>query len=324
MPIKDEKIIEIISTKNKIPKSSPYSILSGWNNNRVCIFDEKYVVKLGGFYGENDIFFHQQKLLEQLSSAGAKVPKIIDAGLIEGEKFLLMTKIPGRTLAQLWPKINQEERDNYFIQIGEELKKYHSIKFNEYAIAICQKKPKINLLDAVNTTIDFSKIKKLQSKPAREMFEWVFDYHEKNKSLLDETGTAVLVFNDIRLENVMADGGEISGFVDFDWLCQAAPDYELAKTIYYMYAPQYFSDASLVEQMHAPMKNEINALKETYPEIFDTSNLTNRLRMYFIRNILYLLEKYQNDPVENILARANFIFDAFYKSDKLETFMFNI
>lgn len=322
MPEKDKKTIEEIAAKNKISKSNLYTVLPGWNNNRVCIFDEKYVIKLGGMYGDIDIFSHQQKLLKKLFASEAKVPKIIDAGIANGEKYLLMTKIPGQTLAQLWPTLDKKERDNYFFQVGEELKKYHSIKFDAYAIAICQNRPKNNLLDAVDTTIDFSKTGNLQNQSAREMFEWISDYYQKNKKNLNESGTAALVFNDIRLENILASEGKISGFVDFDWLCQAAPDYELAKAVYYMYAPQYFSDASLVESMQAPMKNEINAFKKAYPDIFDTPNLVIRLRMYFIRNILYLLEKYQNEPIEAILERAAFIFDAFYKSNKLETFLF--
>jgi aminoglycoside phosphotransferase len=319
---KDKKTIEEIGSKNKISKSNPYNILPGWNENRVCIFDEKHVIKLGGMYGDIDIFSHQQKLLKKLFASGAKVPEIIDAGMANGEKYLLMTKIPGHTLSQLWPTLDKKERNNYFFQVGEELKKYHSIKFDAYAIAICQNRPKNNLLDAVDTTIDFSKTGNLKNQSAREIFEWISDYYQKNKKNIHESGTATLVFNDIRLENILASEGKISGFVDFDWLCQAAPDYELAKAIYYMYAPQYFSDASLVESMQAPMKNEINAFKKAYPDIFDTPNLTARLRMYFIRNILYLLEKYQNEPTEAILERATFIFDAFYKSNKLETFLF--
>jgi len=322
MPEKNKKIIEEIAVKNNIPKSNPYIVLPGWNNNRVCIFDEKYVIKLGGMYGDNDIFSHQQELLEKLSAIGAKVPKIVDMGTADEEKYLLMTKVSGRTLAQIWPTLDQKERKNYFFQVGEELQKYHSIKFDDYAIAICQNKPKNNLLDAVNTTIDFSKIKNLQNHTEQEMLEWISNFYQKNRSLLSESGTAALVFNDIRLENILASEGKISGFVDFDWLCQAAPDYELTKAVYYMYAPQYFSDASLVKSIQAPMKNEINAFKKAYPDIFDTPNLTARLRLYFIRNILYLLEKYQNDPTDDVLKRAEFIFDAFYKSDKLESFLF--
>jgi thiamine kinase-like enzyme len=323
IPKKDKKIIEKIAAKNNIPKSNSYNIIPGWNNNRVCIFDENFVIKLGGVYGDIDIFPHQKELLEKLSTSGAKVPKILDADTSDGEKYLLMTKIPGHTLAQLWPTLDKKERDNYFSQVGEELKKYHSIKFDAYAIAICQNRPKNNLLDAVDTTIDFSKTGNLQSQPAREMFEWISNYYQKNKENLNESGTATLVFNDIRLENILASEGKISGFVDFDWLCQAAPDYELAKAIYYMYAPQYFSESSLVESMQAPMKTGINAFKKAYPDIFETPNLIIRLRMYFIRNILYLLEKYQNEPTEAILERVNFIFDAFYKSNKLEKFLFD-
>ena len=322
MQKKDEELADKILKKNKIRAPIRYENFPGWAKNRVFILDHDYVIKLGGTYGDIDIFKHQRALLNKLSDTGAKVPRIIDEGEIGGEKYLLMTKIPGHTLAQLWPTLGRKERNSYFSQIAEELKKYHSIKFKKYAIAICQKKPKGNLGNAVDTTIDFSKIGQLRNQSAREIFEWISNYYQKNKKNLNESGTAALVFNDIRLENILASKGKISGFVDFDWLCQAAPDYELAKAVYYMYAPQYFSDPSLVKKMQAPMKNEINAFKKAYPDIFDTPNLIIRLRIYFIRNILYLLEKCQDEPTEDILKRATFIFDAFYKSDKLETFLF--
>lgn len=319
----DQKIIQLVSAKNKLGTLKYISQFNSCLTNRVYDLDNKFVIKLGGIFGGTDLFAHQYDLAEVMKKSGIKVPDFLDYGDIDGVKYLLMTKMPGRSLASEWETLNTGKQENYLEQIAQELKKFHSIKCDNYATAICQKKYSDNFMHTVCSTIDFDQIgTKGLDNDILSISKDLQTFFETKQNILNESGTAALVFNDVWLDNFLVRKGRITAVIDLDWLCQAAPDYELAKIIYFFFVPEYFIDFSALKTLQGPMSREIAILKKNHSELFSHPDLLDRFRIYFLRSMIYLFKKYNNDHSQEHLRRIRHLYNSFYRTDSLDNFIY--
>ena len=279
----DQTIIESILRKfNLSLLGEPQRYTSGIIHR---VYDlGKYVLKIEGDYGKT--LQHQGKILNKLKSLGARVPQAVDYGEVDGKAYLLMEKIEGTNIVYDWMKMTMAKREKIIAQLAEQLQIYHSVRFDKYSISITSGKDFTNLQPAMERVANFHRIDKdaLETN-YREDIDFLETYYQKYCHLLDEKDSAVLVHNDIHLENIFHVGDQISGIIDFDWACQAPKDYELWKIIEVVREPKY-----TVEQKLEPlyenyqMTTEFDFLKKYYPTLFNVQNLAERIRLYYLSN----------------------------------------
>jgi len=293
----DQSVIEKVSKEFKIVDSAePKRYTSGIVHH---VYDlGKYVVKIEGDYAE--VLGHQAEILNKLKSLGAKVPKALDYGKMDGKAYLVMEKLEGVNIVYDWMKMTMAEREKIIVQLAYELQIYHSIKFDKYAISIASGTSFANLENAMGRVANFNRIDKSALEPQyRQDIDFLEDYYHQHSNILNEKGTAVLVHNDIHLENIFHVGDQISGIIDFDWVCQAPKDYELWKIVEVVHEPKL-----TVEQKLEPlyegyqMTAELGFLKKHYPALFDVPNLAERIRLFYLGNkIIDRIEDWQKQKV---------------------------
>jgi len=316
-----DKIIQLIAHRNNLKVNSRRRYASGWINF-VYDLNEKYIIKIQGDLNHADgILKPQAEITGRLLAQGAKVPKIFDAGEIMGKPYLLMEKLSGTNLVYDWLKFSLKQRENFMAQLAEQLKIFHSLIFDNYAITISSGLNQANLREAVRQVTDFKRINrdKVKKDYLKEV-DFLEKFYLANESLLNEEKTGVLVHNDIHLENIFYQGNKITGLIDLDWVCQAPKDYELRKLVEVFYDPKKTVEKQLEPLFEGyQMTKECGWLKKYYPQLFEYPNLITRIKLFSLDNLINKIVDYQNGRwSEQVMINLRKQIQDFYRSDWLE------
>ena len=291
----NSRIIEEVIRKNKLrspPNATRYT--SGIMHD---VYDlGNYVLKIEGDaeYAKGSIG-HQRGILDKLISIGAKVPKVVDSGVVENKSYLLMEKLKGSLIVNDWLKFDMKQREKFIAELAEELKKYHSLKFPQYSIPICSDTRFQNLDAALRRIIDFDEVKMDDlSEEHRSDVDFLKKFYEENISSLNEENTAVFIHNDIHLENIFYEGEHMTGIIDFDWSSYAPKDYELRQIVETFRCPKYTVEERL-EPLYEnyQMIEEFGFLQKYYPDLFRQNNLVTRVRLFYLRKTLHRVIDFQ-------------------------------
>ncbi len=280
-------LIQSILQKNNIDPASTVTPFSSGQINAVYDVAGTFVLKVEKSL---DVVGHQSEILSLARAAGAKVPVVVDAGTIDGVGYLLMTKISGRLLSQVWLGFDAAQKQSAMEQLAQQLKILHGVSFDGYAIP----RPLAfdSWKDALCAYTDFSGVDVggLDDR-TRENFLTLREFYASHEYLLEDAGRPVLVHNDVHFDNVLYENGVITGIIDFDFARQAPKDYELWHILDFFQSPKYFVDkeaASLWENF--ALTNELGVLRSSYPEPFAVPDLASRIRLYVTEDILSTLK----------------------------------
>lgn len=320
IPAIDQQIIAKVCKQQGVSVASVTRFPSG-QINRVYDINDALVLKIEGELSyARGIFAQQQNVTQQLLAKGATIPEVLTVGEHEGKGFLLMKKITGANVVYAWPHFSAVQKEKYIEQIAQQLQIFHSLPFPEYAIPMYQGVASGTLAQAVERTIDFSRIvvAQLPADLAEKMSE-LRDWYLNKKSILDETGTAVFVHNDIHLENVLHKDGLVTGIIDLDWWSAAPREYELRKMMDYFHTPAKCVEVELEKFYNHPMTEEIAVFKKHYPALFDHPQLLERIRLYYLNDIIDVLSDYQSGRWnESVLDALRYKIEAFYTGEWLQ------
>ena len=291
----DRQIIEAVLKKNNLHSLDEYKRFSSGIISRVYDLGN-FVLKIEGDHEDvKGILKPQLEVMNRLAKLGARVSKVIDYGEFMDKAYLLMEKIPGTILVYSWLNFTTKQKENFIAQVCEQLKIFHSIKFDTYAIPIHNSRPVRNLLETVESLINFKRIDKSKLKQEYvEDVELLEKFYLDNKHVLDEANTAVFVHSDIHLENIFYEENRLTGIIDFDWVSQAPKDYELSKITGFFYEP-----LKTVEEKLEPlykghrMTEEYGWLKKYYPQLFEVDNLLTRIRLFSLEDMTNTIFDYQ-------------------------------
>lgn len=323
----DSQIIQFVIKKNKLKDPVEAKRFSSGVVNRGHDIGGKYALKIEGDaqFGapSHEILKPVPDITSKLLAKGAKVPKIVDFGSIDGKNYLLMEKVQGNNLAYDWMSFTDSRREKIIEQLAEQLKIWHSINFDRYSVPIVSEEFFNNLSGAIGR-FTVKKMGSIQKDKFPKEFlpnlELLENFYHSHIGELNETGTAVLVHQDIHLENIFYRDDELTGIIDMDWMCQAPKDYELWKILDVVHAPKYTVEEKLEPLYEGyQMTEEFNWLKKYYPELFSTKNLANRLRLYYIDPLMETIIDYQNGRWSNrVLAKVTDKVRDFYQNSWLD------
>jgi len=319
--MRNTEIVKLIAKKNGLQANSISCYVSG-QINFVYDLNGKYIIKIEGDLNHaKGILKPQTGITRQLINAGAKVPKIFDAGEIMGKPYLLMEKLSGTDLVYDWLKFSSKEKENFMAQLAEQLKIFHSLKYDNYSVTISSGIIKPNLKDAINYLTDFRRINKNKlKKEYLKDVDFLEKFYQANEVILDEEKTAVLVHNDMHLENIFYRDDKITGLIDLDWVCQAPKDYELWKLVDVFYDPKK-TVAKKLEPLYKGyrMTKECGWLKKYYPQLFASPNLIIRIKLFSLENLINKIVDYQNGRwSERVMINLQKQIDDFYRTDWLK------
>lgn len=251
--------------------------------NSVYAIGETHVLKI-----ENtlDVVAHQPVLIKIAFDAGAKVPRVIDSGTEEGKGYMLMTRLPGRTVAQDWLVLDQHIQNAFIRQIVRQLRIFHSVRFLEYALPRPQTSESwAKVVDAYTRWEDVDE--STLDAATLERFCFLRTYYNEHKHVLNTVSKPVLVHNDFHFENVLHADSEITGIVDFDFARQAPAEYELWHLLDFFATPEYFVEERLEDVYRGyDASREIQLFREYYPELFVVVHLIPKLKIYLMDSLI--------------------------------------
>ncbi len=316
------KIIQSVINKNNLDQSLETKRFSSGSINRVYNLGGKYALKVEG-KGEHEILKPAQEITAKLLSKGAKVPKIIDFGSFEDNRYILMEMVVGNNLVYDWMSFSNSQKESLIEQLAEQLQLWHSISCDSYSMPIVSYTSFNNLKYAVERLTE-KEIKLIQKdklpKEIADKIDMLVQFYKNNISSLDEAGTAVMVHQDIHLENIFHKNGQLTGIIDLDWACQAPRDYELWKIMDTFHRPK-FTVEEKIEHLYGDyqMTKELGWLKKYYPTLFQVPNLANRVRLYYLDPFLETLIDHQNGLWEGrALKKAADKISDFYENSWLD------
>lgn len=140
---------------------------------------------------------------------------------------IALEKLPGEALAEAWKEASVERRRVWARQAGGVLAKIHACGFDFFGEVWCgefqrwstsvKAKLKGYLREARSARI----LKKDDTDVIRQVVE-------AQTGLLEEVERPVLVHGDFHRGNLLVNGGELTGVVDFEWCMAGDPEWDLA------------------------------------------------------------------------------------------------
>ena len=100
-------------------------------------------------------------------------------------------------------------------------------------------------------------------------------------SFLTPFDSPTLIHGDLTFENILWDGEQITGLLDFEWARQGPPDLDLDILLRFCAYPHLHVAADYEDRTHA--RDDIQVpwwLAEDYPELFDVPYVFERVRLY--------------------------------------------
>ncbi len=314
----DQKIINYVLSKNGLPTQNKVRRFQSGQMNRVYNLGE-YILKIeGDKYHKH--FHGQQEITDKLIKLGAKVPKITDSGECLDKPYLLIKKLTGKILTHLWLDMNEIEREKIIAELAEQLKIFHSLKFDSFSLKACKGKSFPTFNQTFAKVIDFNAVDETKlSKRQKGIVDFLKDFYKNNLHLITGQEQAVFVHNDIHFENLFVEDGSLTGIIDFDRWTKAPVDYELHKTIDFVLGPFRYVEKQLEADFQKPLDQVVRWLKKYYPELFASKNLADRIRLYYIETAIWLIEAFQHGTwTESGPVELEENFHSLYKTNWLE------
>lgn len=295
-----DNIIDLIVRNNELlfgTNPSIEKINVGFTNTLYKINDS-YIVKICTDI-DNEEAFKKEIAFYSSNKDNTLIPKLYYSSTDKKDVpyiYEILEKINGVSLYNVWHTYTEKQRENIIRQLCDAMKQMHNIKGRRYNWPEYMKK-KFNLL--------YEQAKKLNIFNDGEQGLLNQAYSSFDKYL--ESNEFVLVHNDLHFDNILVDNGKIK-IIDFERSMYAPRDFEL--DIFYRMIRKPWKFASEETEKYTEISQYSNIMlyvNKYYPELINTPNLHERLRIYDMVYFLEQLIEYPElDELKNdVLIAAN-------------------
>lgn len=265
-----ENIVKEILQNEKISFDRITKATSGFTN-LVYFIDDNLVVKISKDENTKKKIDKETSIYKNITLDC--IPKYIASGEIQDYKYLIISKVKGKSLYSIWHTLTNETRQNCIIQIANILKQfnkqngeflaeeYKDLDWEQYLTKELQ--TKVNLLSEMKYNTSYLEKYILLDLP----------------KILAENKYG-LVYNDAHFDNFIYDNDNLC-LIDFDRVRVCPIDYEML--IYKTMCDNPSKFAS--EEDECNIKDEdyvgiYSLFRNTYPEMFENKYIDQRIALY--------------------------------------------
>lgn len=292
--------------------------LSGGQVNFVFLVDNNYVVRVGGRSDSQKRLLSEAKLIERFQKR-IPLPEILACGGIEDWVYQVQSFIKGEPLYKLWGKLTNRRKEVVVKNLVQFLKILHRTDFKEYGFYHSDKKYSQWLTFWIARAEEIKEeLSSVKTYIPQDIVKTVFRYFASNKSVL-ANGKPCLVHGDLWLGNVLIEGSEIVGILDFESAIQAPVEYELLSIEKFcLYPNDYKAEDEKLRFSSSDFGDFGILFKKYYPEIFKADKLRQRLDIYHILTTvsshLGYLQRIKKSwgkhfPINPVAKITNFLFE---------------
>lgn len=212
-------------------------------------------------------------------------PEVISYGGELGADYLIVRRMPGKVLSRWWPTMDEDARREATHQVARKLQLLHTVEAPDELPDIESphllggpgwSNPTEQLMDGLDRAAQLPHIRLALIDDVRA---FVAQHH----LALEDFDAPTLIHGDLHFENVLWDGEQVTGLLDFEWSHTAPADLELDIFLRFcaypfLHVAEDYEHLTLPED-YAPVPFWV---AEEYPDLFAHPHLMDRLRLYCI------------------------------------------
>jgi Ser/Thr protein kinase RdoA (MazF antagonist) len=210
-------------------------------------------------------------------------PRVVAHGYEVGLDYLVARRRPGATLARWWPMMTRAQRRDAVEQLAAALGELHQIACPADLTDLHTNPQLLDLRAPLPLLGIFGALDRLRTRRGIDA-----GLLRACEELLVATGDAVvdrqphgLVHGDLSFENVLWDGSELTGLLDFEWSRTAPADLDLDVLLRFCAHPGAHLPSRRQDELCAADLEELPGwLRAAYPALFAHPRLLDRLRIY--------------------------------------------
>ncbi|MDP3729560.1 MAG: aminoglycoside phosphotransferase family protein [bacterium] len=258
-----------------------------------------YVVR---FRDDNPkLLLREANFLKQISHP--LIPKVLWIGKIGKSIAMVENRLPGKTINMVWktlPKINQR---NIIKQIIEFIQ-YLKTQTRDYVYSVNTGRKHRNFPDYLTDAIKqkVARIKKF--KQTGGILKNLLSVIEKSeiKNLFSKRKRTTLVHGDLIIHNLLTDGKNLTGVLDWELSLFGDPDYDLSRLFYYQECAKAYQEQGIDETFESDFMDKLIT-------VILKSNLLQDKKLFprkyqFMRAVFYLNALYwaanSDSPEKNL------------------------
>lgn len=265
------EIIKQILEKEQIPYKKLTKSESGFSN-LVYFIDELYVIKVLEPNGNEIKFTNEMAFYNTLHFDF--IPKSLATGTYQSTKYIIMEKVEGLSLYEVWHTLSTAERKDITIQIATILKSINEVKEHDF---LHKRYIRTNLITQYQNAFTRN-IEIIKSKGHNTDF--LETYKNKRVPIIFEEITCGLVYNDAHFDNFIYDGKTVK-LIDFDRVLYTSIDYELLIINTMVNNPKKFANEKMEPYVKlGDYKDIIEVIKTIHKDLFNFTYLEERLYIY--------------------------------------------
>ena len=290
--------IRKIKKQFAISKEERFVAAPSGTHHKVFLSNE-YVVR---FRDNNpELLLREANFLKKLNHP--LVPRIILAGRINKSVAMVENRLPGKTLNVLWKTLPKTNQTNIIKQIIQFLQ-YLKTQTKDYVYSVNTGKKYNNFLNYLtdNIKLKISRIKKFrQTNKILKDLLLVIEKSETKNLFLDGEKMA-LVHGDLIIHNLLTDGKELTGVLDWELALFGDPDYDLFRLFYYQECAKAYQEQGVDETFESDYMDRLIATVLKFDLIKNKKKFQKKYQLVhaiFYLNALYWAAS-SDSPEKNI------------------------
>lgn len=290
--------IKKIKKKFVIPIKENFTVAPSGTNYKVFLSDN-YVIR---FRDDNpELLLREANFLKRLNHQ--LIPRVLWHGKIDELFFMVENRLPGQTMDLTWKSLSSSSKKDIVKQVVEFLKYQRTTtKENIYSVKTGKKyKYFLNYLtDGIEQKIiDINKFEQAH-KILRDLFLIINNPEIKNLFIAKMKNT--LVHGDLIIHNLLTDGKNLTGVLDWELALFGDSDYDLFRLFYYQECARAYQEQGVDETFEADYMNKlITAILKS--DFIEDRELFQK-KYQFVYAIFYLNALHwaanSNNPQKNI------------------------
>ena len=239
--------IKKIKKKFTIPVEENFTVAPSGTNYKVFLSDN-YVIR---FRDDNPkLLLREANFLKRLNHQ--LIPKVLWHGKIDELFFMVGNRLPGQTMDSTWKSLSSSSKKDIVKQIVQFLQYQRTITKDNIHSVKTGKKYK-DFLDYLTDGIKqkITDIKKFEqtNKILRDLFLIINNLEIKN--LFTAKIKITLVHGDLIIHNLLTDGKNLTGVLDWELALFGDPDYDLFRLFYYQECAKAYQEQGVDETFEA-------------------------------------------------------------------------
>lgn len=274
---KQDEVVKNILRENSIDYTTISKAESGFTND-VYFIDDKYVVKLSNNKATKEKLEKETVIYRNLDLSF--IPEYITSGAYADYRYLIITKVSGKSLYSVWHTLPRGERVKIINELAEMLKTFHQVDGT-----FLKKYSRISAKEYVRT--ELLKITKALQGLGFNTSCLENVVNERLDELFSDVATG-LVYNDLHFDNIIYDGEKLY-LIDFDRTLVSALDYDMMIFKTMCENPSKFANKK--DEVHIDKSDYADiypAFRAAYPELFLNNFVDDRITIY---QFIYLINQ---------------------------------